>query len=129
MPDGIPATAGCVQMMSKDDHIQRKSRAKGGRNRGKNLDFLRPVISWLFLWLREIMLEGQMGSSTISRHPARFCPARCLFWISMDVVGKGCPGDLSEQQGQILQCHEPFFNWKFGLRKKPQVLSDLLSFR
>ena len=38
MPDGMPATAGCVQM-SKDDHIQRKSRAKGGRNRGKNLGF------------------------------------------------------------------------------------------
>ena len=32
-------TAGCVQM-SKDDHIQRKSRAKGGRNRGKKWIFI-----------------------------------------------------------------------------------------
>lgn len=66
-------------------------------------------LSRLFLWLREIMLEGQMGSSAMSRYPARFCPARCLSSISMHVVGKGCSGDLSDTQGQILQCHEPFF--------------------
>ena len=40
----------------------------------------------------------------------------------MDVVGKGCSGDLSDKQGQILQCHEPFFQLEVWLAEEATSL-------
>lgn len=63
-----------------------------------------------------------MGSSAMSRYPARFCPARCLSSISRDVVGEGRFGDLSDKQGPILQCHEPFFKLEVWLAEEATSL-------